>query len=122
MVQTQIQQSAPETPVLPRRTSLAHLKRGETAVIESASLHRDDEEDVRLERWSPGAEVDRDAPGGLELLVLEGSLIEAGEELGRHAWLRLPKGSAFQAKAGPGGVRFWIKTGHLAADPEPPTA
>lgn len=90
------------------------------AGVELMPLHRDDNEDVRLERWAANAAVDRGAPGGLELLVLDGSLIEAGEELGRNAWLRLPKGSEFQAKAGADGVRFWIKTGHLAADPNPP--
>ncbi len=88
--------------------------------VDLVPLHRDDREDVRMERWAPGAEVDRGAPGGQELLVLEGSLTEGGEVLGPNAWLRLPKGSDFKAKAGPNGVRFWIKTGHLAEDPKPP--
>ncbi|MFG0307452.1 MAG: ferrous iron transport protein A [Phycisphaerales bacterium JB040] len=43
MVQTFPQNSPPAAPPPQRRTSLAHLRRGETAVIESASLHRDDE-------------------------------------------------------------------------------
>ncbi|WP_425403057.1 cupin domain-containing protein [Hwanghaeella sp.] len=90
--------------------------------VEIMPLHRDDREDVRIERWAAGAMADRSLPGGLELLVLEGSLIEGGEELGPEAWLRLPKGAVFAAKAGPGGVRFWIKSGHLAIDPEPPAA
>lgn len=90
--------------------------------VELMPLHRDDREDVRLERWAADAEVDRGAPGGLELLVLDGSLTEGGEVLGRNAWLRLPKGSDFKAKAGPDGVRFWIKTGHLAETPQPPKA
>lgn len=88
--------------------------------VELLPLHRDSTEDVRMERWAAGAEVDRGAPGGLELLVLDGSLVEGGEELGRNAWLRLPKGSDFKAKAGPAGARFWIKTGHLAEEPRPP--
>lgn len=92
---------------------------GETGV-EVQPLHRDDSEDVRIEKWSADAEVDRILPGGLELLILEGSLSEGGETLGPHAWLRLPKGSAFTAKAGRDGVRFWIKTGHLADTPKPP--
>jgi hypothetical protein len=29
------------------------------------------------------------------------------------SWLRLPAGSALQAKAGPAGCKAWIKTGHL---------
>lgn len=83
-------------------------------------LHRDEREDVRMERWAADAAVDRALPGGLELLVLEGSLTEGGEILGRNTWLRLPKGSHFQAKAGSDGVRFWVKSGHLAEEPQPP--
>ena len=88
--------------------------------VELLPLHRDESEDVRMERWAPGAEVTRSMPGGLELLILEGSLTEAGQTLDRNTWLRLPKKSEFTAKAGPGGVRFWIKTGHLAETPQPP--
>ena len=90
--------------------------------VELLPLFRDATEDVRMERWAPEASVDRGAPCGLELLILEGSLTEGAEELPRNTWLRLPKGSDFTAKAGPEGVLFWIKTGHLAADPQPPKA
>ncbi|RVU36810.1 cupin [Hwanghaeella grinnelliae] len=90
--------------------------------VELLPLYKDAMEDVRMERWAPEASVDRGAPGGLELLVLEGSLTEGSEELPRNTWLRLPRGSDFLAKAGPGGALFWIKTGHLAEDPQPPEA
>lgn len=88
--------------------------------VEVLPLHRDEREDVRMERWAPGAEVDRTLPGGMELLLLEGSLTEGGEVLNGQTWLRLPRESLFQAKAGPKGALFWVKTGHLAETPKPP--
>ena len=80
---------------------------------EAIRLFRDDFEDVRLERWRPNAAVTLDVPGGAELLVLDGGFEEGGESFERLSWLRLPAASALQAKAGPGGCRIWIKTGHL---------
>ncbi len=70
-------------------------------------------ETVRLERWSPNAQVSLAVPGGAELLVLDGSLEEGGDRLERHAWLRLPPGAVLRARAGVSGCRVWIKTGHL---------
>ena len=76
-------------------------------------MFHDDREDVRLERWERNAEVTLDPPGGIEILVLEGSFVEAGEIFSKHSWLRLPVGSRLVAKAGPEGCRVWIKEGHL---------
>ncbi|MBV8187475.1 MAG: cupin domain-containing protein [Alphaproteobacteria bacterium] len=81
--------------------------------VESLALFRDDCEDVRLERWMPDGAIELDLPGGAELLVLDGSFDEAGERFEPLSWLRLPTGSALQAKAGPTGCRLWMKTGHL---------
>ncbi len=77
-------------------------------------LFADAREDVRIEVWAPGAEVELAVPGGVEVLVLEGGFIEGGEHLGRHGWLRLPVGSTLRAVAGDEGARVWVKTGHLA--------
>jgi anti-sigma factor ChrR (cupin superfamily) len=76
-------------------------------------LFRDDREDVRLERWSPGAAVGLDLPGGAEALVLDGAFECDGERFEPLSWLRLPAGGALRATAGPDGCRLWIKTGHL---------
>jgi anti-sigma factor ChrR (cupin superfamily) len=77
-------------------------------------LFRDDGEDVRLEQWAPGAAITLDAPGGTELLVLDGGFDDDGRDRFEPlSWLRLPAGSALQAKAGPAGCKTWIKTGHL---------
>ncbi|MEM7606718.1 MAG: cupin domain-containing protein [Myxococcota bacterium] len=76
-------------------------------------LYEDERERVQLERWDPGVTVCFDAPGGAELLVLEGELVESGDELRRWSWLRVPTGGQIDAKAGKDGCSVWIKTGHL---------
>ncbi len=81
--------------------------------VELIPLFRDDRENVRLERWAPGAAVRLDVPGGAEVLVLDGVFDESGESFEPQSWLRLPVGSVLRAQAGPEGCRVWIKTGHL---------
>ena len=81
--------------------------------MEWLQLFRDDDEDVRLEKWMPGAAVSLNLPGGAELLVLDGGFDEDGERFEPLSWLRLPINSMLQATAGPQGCRLWIKTGHL---------
>lgn len=80
-------------------------------------LFSDSREDVAIERWAPGAEVSIDAPGGMEVFVLEGGFAEAGDTLRRWDWLRLPPGTATKAKAGADGARVWVKSGHLVHVP-----
>jgi hypothetical protein len=77
-------------------------------------LFADAKEDVRIETWAPGAAVELDVPGGVEVFVLEGGFAEGGEELRRYGWLRLPVGSTLRAVAGDEGARVWVKSGHLA--------
>ena len=81
--------------------------------VEAMPLFRDDSEEVRLERWRPGAAVTLPLAGGAELLVLAGGFAEGGEQFEPHSWLRLPCGSTLQATAGPAGCKLWLKTGHL---------
>ena len=76
-------------------------------------LFRDAREDVRLEQWAPGATVEVDPDGGLEVLVLEGGFSEGGETYGVQSWLRLPIGAHFSARVATDGCRVWIKEGHL---------
>jgi ChrR Cupin-like domain len=77
-------------------------------------LFRDRVEDVRLERWLPGTDIDLVGPAGIEILVLDGTFEESGETFVPQSWLRLPAKATLQAKAGPGGCKIWVKTGHLA--------
>jgi hypothetical protein len=76
-------------------------------------LFNDNQETVRSEKWQAGADVTLDLPEGGELLVLEGSLTESGEELVKGSWLRLPVGQTLAAKAGPDGARIWLKMRHI---------
>ncbi len=81
--------------------------------VTGATLFEDARETVRCERWQAGTSVVIDAPGGAELLVLDGSLSESGQTLARHDWLRVPMGGAIRAVAGEAGAHVWIKTRHL---------
>ena len=76
-------------------------------------LFCDSREEVRLERWAPGAAITTSVPGGAEVLVLDGDFYEGGERFEAQSWLRIPVGSTLQANAGPNGCKVWVKTGHL---------
>ena len=78
-----------------------------------AELHNDSRERVSYLEAEPGAAIEVAEPGGIELLVIDGTLTEVGEELRRGSWLRLPEGTPLSATAGPEGVKIWMKTGHL---------
>lgn len=91
---------------------------GRTGVL-AATLFQDEREEVRVETWEPEAHVELDLPGGAEVLVLDGSVIEDGESLQKHDWLRLPIGARLSAKAGSEGARVWVKLGHLRFATEP---
>src|SRR5215813_12390307 len=77
---------------------------------------------VLLERWAPGISIGVPIPAGIELLVLDGSFAEGGEEFTPLSWLRLPAGTTLQATAGRGGCKLWVKSGHLARGPRLPAA
>lgn len=81
--------------------------------VATAELHRDDRERVTYHVAEPGACMEFSDPDGIEILMIDGTLIEAGDELRSGSWLRLPGGQALSAIAGPLGARIWMKTGHL---------
>jgi anti-sigma factor ChrR (cupin superfamily) len=76
-------------------------------------LHRDDREVVTYSEIAAGSTLRSADPGGIEILVISGTLTESGETLGTGAWLRLPDGSSLKATAGVDGAKVWMKTGHL---------
>ena len=90
--------------------------------VEVMPLFNDGREDVSLERWASGATLSLDAPGGMEVFVLEGGFAEGGEDFAVHSWLRLPKGGSADVSVGSKGAKVWIKRDHLAQDPKPPAA
>jgi anti-sigma factor ChrR (cupin superfamily) len=81
--------------------------------IARAELHRDEREVVSYQVLEPGAVMTEDAAGGIEVLVLDGSVHKGADDLVRWSWLRLPDGAPLHATAGPKGARLWMKTGHL---------
>ena len=85
----------------------------ESGGVRSAQLHHDDREEVTYHEATAGAALRSDAAGGIELLVIEGSLLEGGDELVKGSWLRLPEGAPLMATAGAEGAKVWMKTGHL---------
>jgi len=90
--------------------------------VEFALLYESTWELVLLERWAPDINIAVPPPGGIELLVLDGSFIEGGEEFTRLSWLRLPAGVRLQATAGRRDCKVWVKSAHLAREPRLPTA
>lgn len=81
--------------------------------VATAQLHKDDRETVIYCHVDAGATLENSENGGLEMLVLAGSIVENSEVLGKGAWLRLPVGATLKAYAGDKGAKVWIKTGHL---------
>lgn len=81
--------------------------------VATAELHRDAQEVVTYSHLDAGAKLTNSDAGGIELLVIAGSIDERGETLGKGAWLRLPEGMPLTAVAGDTGAKVWIKTGHL---------
>jgi anti-sigma factor ChrR (cupin superfamily) len=81
--------------------------------VATAQLHSDDRETVTYSHVDAGAAFNMSDAGGIEVLVIAGSLTEGGETLGKGAWLRLPEGQALSAVAGADGAKVWVKIGHL---------
>ena len=82
--------------------------------VATAELYRDTYELVTYSHLDASANLDITDAGGIEMLVISGSVNEGGETLGKGAWLRLPEGMTLNATAGEEGAKVWIKTGHLA--------
>ncbi|MBW4707386.1 cupin domain-containing protein [Roseobacter sp. YSTF-M11] len=82
--------------------------------VAEATLHRDEREKVTYFMAEPGATLSIAEPGGIELLVIDGTLSEGGDEMRKGSWLRLPDGQNLAATAGADGAKIWIKTGHVA--------
>ncbi|WP_299740163.1 cupin domain-containing protein [uncultured Roseobacter sp.] len=81
--------------------------------VATAELHRDERETVTYSHIDAGATLENADAGGIEMLVIAGSVVESGDTLGKGAWLRLPEGATLSAVAGGEGAKVWIKTGHL---------
>ncbi len=76
---------------------------------------KDAREVVALERLAAGVDAGvRFLPGGEEILVLDGVLMQDGAAHGAGCWVRNPPGARLNLAAGPKqGCTFWVKRGHL---------
>ena len=81
--------------------------------VARAELHKDAREVVSYLSAEADAKVVETAPGGIEILVIAGSLQAGDDVLEVGSWLRLPDGAPLEAVAGPDGAQVWMKTGHL---------
>lgn len=82
-------------------------------ISSSLILFENTTEQVMLEVWQPGAEVEWANPNGLELLVLDGGFRDKTDWLTRWSWLRLPPGKPLHAKVELQGARVWLKSAPL---------
>ena len=81
--------------------------------VATAHLHKDDHEHVTYSHIDADTAFANSDAGGIELLMIGGSLIVSGKELSKGGWLRLPEGQTLNAVAGKDGAKVWMKTGHL---------
>ncbi|MEP5758239.1 MAG: cupin domain-containing protein [Litoreibacter sp.] len=81
--------------------------------VATAELHKDGREHVTYSHVDAEATFANADAGGIELLMIGGSLVVSGEELPKGGWLRLPEGEPLNAVAGKDGAKVWMKTGHL---------
>jgi anti-sigma factor ChrR (cupin superfamily) len=81
--------------------------------VASAILHKDERETVTYAQVDPGASLHHSAAGGMEMLVMDGTLDDSGETLRKGSWLRLPENQHLSVVAGADGAKVWIKSGHL---------
>lgn len=77
-------------------------------------LHEHDGVATSLVRWMPWSHVHpRPAPGGAEMLVLEGRFMDEQGEYPARTWLRNPPCSLQTPRTGAEGALLYVKTGHL---------
>lgn len=99
---------------------MSYVRTADREGVSIMPLFNDGYEDVRMERYDAGAEITLGDEGGLELIVVDGSFTNDGEEYVKQSWLRLPKGGKTTLVAGENGAKVWVKTGHLVRTPVAP--
>jgi len=105
--------AADRTPVMIDMNRIGRVREAVQRGIDVTPLFEDARETVELQIWQPHASLEEAVPEGAELLVLDGSLDESGDELQAMSWLRVPCGGRVLATAGAQGARVWVKTRHL---------
>ena len=95
------------------RKDMAAKTSGTKDGVATALLHQDDRETVTFTAAAANSLLEENSPGGIEVLVLGGSLTVDDDELVKGSWLRLPDGMPLSARAGADGAKVWMKSGHL---------
>ena len=76
-------------------------------------LHEFGSERVMMIRLATGDRLPIDSdPGGLEILLVTGSIDDEGSELAAESWIRFPAGQKNRLTAS-SDCLLWVKTGHL---------
>lgn len=99
-----------------RRPGEGRSQEPAAGICSSVILFENAHEQVRLEQWRAGAELQRSNDRGLELLVLSGSFSDGPETFEGWSWLRLPPGMPLRVRVGSGGARIWVKSARLLHD------
>ncbi|WP_020593858.1 cupin domain-containing protein [Kiloniella laminariae] len=98
-------------------------KPGHQSGQEILKLHHFKNEVVTMERWQAGSKIDRLVfDGGMEILLLEGRLIEAADPARiypKGTWFRFPAATRLMFNC-PEDCTFFCKTGHLLERIEAP--
>ncbi len=86
-------------------------------------LYEDAREKVQLEVCDAEAEFELGDAGGVEVLVVGGSLtlrsgeaVDSDSRFSTNGWLRLPAGKYAQIVIGESGAKLWVKRGHLTTE------
>ena len=95
------------------RKTMANELGPPVAGVAAGLLHQDERETVTFYSLEAHTKLKLSVTGGLEMLVIEGSLVAAQAQLVKNDWLRLPDGTSFRAMAENGGAKLWVKSGHL---------
>lgn len=77
-------------------------------------LFSDGSEQTSLQRLEPGLSVVEGHDAGAEVLILEGSIVEADCSYESGTWIRVPDDAVARMFAGAQGATIYLKTGHLA--------
>jgi len=81
--------------------------------IRQGLLYENGYERVQKENWTAGASSPLQTEGGVEILVLKGSVSDGSISYTERDWLRYPDGAQIQLTAGAEGATLWVKSGHL---------
>jgi hypothetical protein len=104
------------TPVVIDTTDGHGWKTDERSGGEARGLHHVANEQVSMLRFRSGHEISIEVEdGGLEWLLLGGSLSFDSSNYGAESWFRFPAGDEFKMQATEDCL-IWQKTGHLPTD------